>query len=284
MKSMNRYLSPENLRRLNEDFRKVFDRVIESHGEYDLRLRDDSFNIYCRGNSLAKVDFEAADHYKVTINKRFAEGVFDGERFGIPKLVGNMLVWNLARKRVNPFFQTTNLRKLAKNIASVDYSGEGNFEQQIIADNLENQKFIILDRQILHPGRSNDKLDLLVLAKSDNSEDFHFHVVEVKLGNNPDLPDVAGQLERYQKLVAANVEGWKKSYLITVKQLRDLGFLGSLDVDKLIIGNKVSGSIAVFGYPGTAKPVIEKLRLLNPGLKVIYFSFWLGRSGSDCET
>lgn len=272
---MNRHLSDANFDRLKGDFAPVIGRIISSHGEYDIRLRNDYFNIYCRGNSLAKVEFEEDNFYIVTINKKFATGAFTDKRFPAPVVRRDMLVWKLSKQLVNPFFQTMNLRKLAKNIASVDYSGEGNFEQQIIADNLKNDKFIVVDRQIIHPGRRNDKLDLLVLAKTGKSEDFHFHVMEVKLGNNSDLKDVAGQLGRYQELVAANVEGWKKSYLKTVKQLRDLGFLGSLDVDKLKIGNHVSGSIAVFGYPGTAEPVIERLRKDNPDLKVIFFSFWI---------
>lgn len=275
---MNRYLSEENLGRVKKDFGPVLKRVIESCGEYDLRLREDYFNIYCRGNSLAKIEFGVDGAYEVSINKRFAEGVFDGDRrFAPPRVSDDTLVWRVTGKLVNPFFQTTHLRKLAKNIDYVDHSEEANFEQQIIADNLDNPNRLIVDRQILHPGRRNDKLDLLALVRPSAGAEFNFHVIEVKMGNNPELSEkVAGQLDRYCALVKTNVESWKKGYRKTVEQLRALEFFPSLDLSSLKIGSSVTGSIDVFGYSGIAKTAIRQLKLKRPDLRVKLFSFELG--------
>jgi hypothetical protein len=274
---MKRYLDEENFQRLKEDFRPVVERIIESHGEYDLRLRDNYFNIYCRGNSLAKVEFRTEGVFEISINKRFAQGVFDSDqRFADRKESRDMLVWRISSRHVNPFFQKKYLNALAKNIDFVDHSEEINFEQQIIADNWNNPKWFIIDRQIQHPGRRDDKIDLLALVRSKDTGEFNFHVIEVKMGNNPELKkDVASQLDRYLLLVKKNLEVWKQSYRKAVEQLHAVGFYELLDPASLTIGSRVTGSILAFGYPRVARAAVEELKKNRPDLTVKLFSFEL---------
>ena len=64
---INRFFSPENLERMKIDFKFLFE-IIEDkdfRGELDLALRDNYFNLYYKGNSLAKVVFDKNDKYKI---------------------------------------------------------------------------------------------------------------------------------------------------------------------------------------------------------------------------
>jgi hypothetical protein len=158
----------------------------------------------------------------------------------------------------------------------VGHSDETNFEQQIIADNLDNRDCLIVDRQILHPGHGSDKLDLLALATTGTDSEFNFHVIEVKMGNNPELRGkVAMQLDRYRALATANLKSWKEGYRKTLEQLRELGFFTWLDPRSLTIGSRVTGSIVVFGYPALAKPAMKQLTERHSDLEVKFFHFKL---------
>ena len=70
-----RYFSPENLERVKDDFKFLLKMSKHKNckGELDLALRDNYFNLYYKGNSLAKVEFTDDDTYpyKIKINTKF---------------------------------------------------------------------------------------------------------------------------------------------------------------------------------------------------------------------
>lgn len=72
--AFNRGLSDHGFDRFKADFKFLFSRVIEGGHELDLRLRKDYFNIYCRGNSLAKVVVKPSC-YEAHVHQEFAQGV-----------------------------------------------------------------------------------------------------------------------------------------------------------------------------------------------------------------
>ncbi|GAF88238.1 unnamed protein product, partial [marine sediment metagenome] len=196
---MKRYLEQQAFDRVSRDFTFLFRAIRKSHGELDFRLRDGYFNLYYKGNSLAKVTIRK-DEYLVSIHRKFAtEKVFRGDdRFkGLDEPRGNYIEYRLNPDLLHPFFQKKHLDRLGRNIAKVKSSEEIIFEQMLITDNMEREDFFIIDRQVSETAMKRRKLDLLALRQKQNNQ-FHFFVIEVKLGNNPELrSEVGNQLRGY---------------------------------------------------------------------------------------
>lgn len=271
---MNRFLTDTNFSRFQHDFTRVMTIIRDSQGEYDLRFRKNYLNLYSRGNSIARIAFKPG-RYEITTHVKFAEGVFskDKQKRFSATVKGTYATYRVCPELVTPFFQKAYLQKMANRVADVDCSEEVEFEQLIIADNWGSESWLIIDRQVIHPGLRRNRIDLLALKREQDGA-FHFHVVEVKMGNNPELrEEVADQLERYLRLIKQNLQEWKEGYLRTVKQMRILGLLPQLDCDLLQIGDKVDGSVAVFGYPKAAKDAIKQLKAKHPEIVVKRFSF-----------
>ena len=126
-------------------------KIRASHGELDLQIRDDYLNIYYKGNSLAKVKIKAKV-FIISVNQRF------GLENAINKVPGERFQTNQIRKsgdyheiQIDPsllriFFQDKIIKALATKIRDVNYGEEITFEQSIITDNIDNDKFIIIDR------------------------------------------------------------------------------------------------------------------------------------------
>ena len=51
-----RYFSKDNLKRIKKDFKFLISLIDKSYGEFDFAIRNNYFNIYYKGNSLAKVE------------------------------------------------------------------------------------------------------------------------------------------------------------------------------------------------------------------------------------
>ena len=54
--TIKRYFSDDNLKRIKKDFDFLVEIICKSSGEFDFAIRDNYFNIYYKGNSLAKVE------------------------------------------------------------------------------------------------------------------------------------------------------------------------------------------------------------------------------------
>ena len=70
---MKRYLSQQTYERVSRDFGFLFKAIRKSHGELDFRLRDGYFNLYYKGNSLAKVNIPRK--YIFTISSLHAKSI-----------------------------------------------------------------------------------------------------------------------------------------------------------------------------------------------------------------
>ena len=93
----------------------------------------------------------------------------------------------------------------------------------IMTDNVGRKDFIIIDRQIMD-NTAKTKMDLLALVKQADSN-YQFCVIEVKLGNNPELKgDVIDQLKGYKdRIEQEHFEAYKKCYEINFRQKQELG-------------------------------------------------------------
>lgn len=273
---MNRYLDNANFEKFANDFKFLFDIIKNSGYELDLRLRDNYFNIYYKGNSLAKVEF--LDHgYKITIHSKFvndASGALifaKDSRFEAPKTRKDYKEFVVERKAIHPFFQKKYLDKLCSNISIVNNGEEITFEQLLITDNSNREDFIIIDRQVTDHILAGKRMDLLALKKLNDNE-YNFVVLEVKLGNNKELGgQVASQLRFYVDHIEANFQTWKESYEETYSQMRKAGLFGGTFNRTIKICEPVQGVVVVGGYSGIADKYIANLQIVNPGLSVKQF-------------
>jgi len=269
MSELKRYFSQDKFEKFLEDFDFLFKKIKESLDELDLKLRSNYFNLYYKGNSLAKVCFEG-EHYKISIHNKFIENVFDGDRrFNPEKFEGASYVSYILEPKLLPaFFQTKHLKKIYSNISKVNYGEEVAFEQILITDNLNRQDFFIIDRQITETSLRRKRLDLLALKQVDKNK-YHFLVIEIKLGNNPELEkDVGEQLRGYLKHIEGNFGSWKKCYEENYRQIKKTGIFDIPEYPEIDIVNNTQGVVVVGGYFNKAKKSIKKLEELYTDITV----------------
>ena len=278
---INRYFSSENLDRMKDDFNFLLKMINNKdyRGELDLALRDNYFNLYYKGNSLAKVVFDKGDPYRISINTKFFSktGADKDKRFfATKKRKDTYFEIGLDKKLLHPFFQKKYINQFISNIRKVNYGEEITLEQAIITDNLENKDIIIIDRQIEDKGFKK-RMDLLALRQvKNNKNEYNFCVIEVKLGNNPELEKkVASQLDEYVSHIDKNFNDYKYCYEKQYEQKIKLNLIFSPKYESIKIVRPVEGLIAVVGYSELAKGQIKQLKSNHPGLKVKRFSYSL---------
>lgn len=267
---MKRYFDDKKFKRLCKDFKFMVEKIKNYKGELDLRLRDNYFNLYYKGNSLAKVTPRSKD-YKIEIHKKFSKEIFKmDERFTIKEGTNKYCNIYAENKDLCRLFKKEYLDKLFSNIKEVNYSEEIAFEQMLVTDNSDRRDLIIIDRQVTETGMGGT-LDLLGLKQRKEGKDNHFYfkVIEVKLGNSKDLACKVGeQLNRYINHIELHIANWICSYKETYRQMKILGLFKQCPWDEIEIDDGVEGIVVVGGYSGIAKESIDNLRKNYPELKI----------------
>ncbi len=272
---MKRYFNDQKYLKLKEDFLFLFEIIRSSSGELDIKLRDNYFNLYYRGNSLAKIAFKG-EGYQITIHQKFlreakSEGwIFDNDPrlCDLKKASGDYCVFSIDKALLHPFFQTKYLKKIYGNIRNVNYSEELTFEQMVITDNLNREEMFIIDRQVTETSLKGRRMDLLALKQISKGENnYSFLLVEIKTGKNPELKKDAGsQLSAYLKHINSHFNEWKFSYEKNYEQIKGLNIFDNPKFQKINIVNDTKGLILVFGYSGIAKQQLFELSKSYPGL------------------
>ena len=95
--------------------------VVDSKGELHLDLRTDYFNIYYKGNSLAKVAFRTDDRYDVSIHHKFfvdtsAANDLRFEAHCVKKAGDGYPLFRLPAGLLHPFFQQKHLGEFMARI------------------------------------------------------------------------------------------------------------------------------------------------------------------------
>ncbi|GAB6059051.1 hypothetical protein [Desulfonatronum parangueonense] len=274
-KNISRFFSDRHLEMVASDFQSLFTKICNSCGDLDFQIRNNYFNIYYRGNSLAKVTPNIIKNsYKVEVDKKFhlksiIERLND-RRFPVENIFsenGKSDIAVVESSYIYAFFQSKVIQKIMKKIKDANYSEEMYFEQTLITDNSKNKDFIIIDRQVSFPGNNRSKIDLLALRNHNNI--YKFVILEVKLGNNPELSgNVANQIESYISLAKNNIDSMKECYKKNYQQKRVLGVIGDETWPKAVeIGNEVEGVIVVGHYSGLAENNIQTLLSKHPNLE-----------------
>ena len=269
--SIKRYFTDANLKRIKHDFKFLIRLIDTSYGEFDFAIRNDYFNIYYKGNSLAKVEPKKDNFYKISINTKFFDNTkADSRAFYTSKKDSNNIF--LTKQQLHRFFQRKHLTEFASRIKKVHNGEEIDFEQSLITDNLNREDFIFIDRQITDTKLKRKRLDLLALRQVAGNQ-YQFVVSEVKLGNNSELKNkVASQLDGYVKHIKSNFNSYKNCYEKHFEQKRELGLIKKPSFNKINIIEPVEGIILVGGYSGIAIKQIKELKTTYPHLEVKQFT------------
>ena len=142
----------------------------------------------------------------------------------------------------------------------------------VITDNIIRDDLILIDRQVTDPN-TRKKLDLLALKQVQGNQ-YQFLVLEVKMGNNPELKDkVANQLNNYVNHITEHFKEYKSCYEKNYSQKKIWGLFENPNWDAIEIVPNVQGMIIVGGYSGLAKEQIEVLKKNYPTIKVQSFYY-----------
>jgi len=269
-KRFRRWIREEYFREFLDQFGFLLRRVAAERGEYDIRLRRDYFNLYYKGNSLARVDVGHLP-YRIKIHRDFAGQLFDPKEFGPIKQAVSYQIYHVPPgNRLRSFFSKGRLKRLAAAIKRRNYSEETTFEQMLITDNLRSADIIFIDRQVEGGKLGRSKIDLLALTPVEaGSNVFRFLIVEVKLGNNPELSGKVGkQLQRYIGHMSQDLQTFARCYEKQYEQFRTMGFLEHLQHLRIKIEGPVTGCVVVGGYSGLAAEAIGVLKSRYPNIRV----------------
>jgi hypothetical protein len=275
MKKIIRSFDDGILDRVKTDFEFLVNRVRIEDGELDLRLRNNYFNLYYKGNSLAKVNVKSQP-YQIEINKAFIETnddhpkeAINSGRFGKPVPRGDYFVYEVEAKNLHAFLSKQTITQLYRRIKNYNYSEELILEQLLIASNRHRQDFIIIDRQIQGGALGRIRVDLLGLRRTGDNNQYHFEIIEVKMGNNPELRrEVANQLDGYMKIMTENFDDFQQCYQRTYRQMKQLGLLTADAFEEVTIVKPVRGVVVVGGYPGLAQNAIKELKQNHDDLMI----------------
>jgi CRISPR/Cas system-associated exonuclease Cas4 (RecB family) len=255
-----RYFDPTTFSKIKHDFDFLFPLLQGYFGEIEFSIRNNYFNLYYKGNSLSMVKCTKTGSYKVSINKKFFnKSKAQSDKLFDFKLKGDSFKDDLSAKLLHPFFKKKYINDFCSKIRIVNNGEEINFEQSIITDNIDNQDFFIIDRQITDTDLMRKRMDLLALKKTGDGI-YKFVVLEVKLGKNDELEGkVASQLAHYIDHIKLHLDEYAACYEKNYEQKKELGLLSipfkSIKIDR----NDVEGIVVVGGYSKIADKYIATL-------------------------
>ena len=254
-----RYFSEENYARLQKDFVFLIKIIRSFKGELEFSIRDNYFNLYFRGNSAAKVTFLPNDTYRIEINKKFYPPCLINDKRFSDTPSGDYLVIKTTSDLLYPLLQKRSLNEIYSKIKSVNFSEELVLEQMLITDNLNRDDLILIDRQVTDD-QIRGRIDLLALKQLQGNQ-YQFLVLEVKMGNNPELEEkVADQIKSYVSHITEHFQEYKTCYEKNYFQKKIWGLFESPHWDAIEIVPNVQGMIIVGGYSGFANEQIEMLK------------------------
>ena len=233
-------------------------------------MRHNYFNVYFRGNSLARVAPLKQGKYEVRVHQKFVRGPVEASWSTWPfKNSGPYRRWIIGGSDARKFLSKTNVGRLGAQITKVNHGEEITFEQILMTDNPPSPQLVIIDRQVTDHTLTK-QMDILALSRPSGTGAFEFLVIEVKLGKNPELRGpVANQLNEYVGHIREKIDDYTACYTRNYAQKHQLGLLdfegaeSSVDIEPV-----VEGMVMVGGYSGLAADAVRELRSKHPELRI----------------
>lgn len=244
---ISRFFTEGNFDRLQNNFQFLVKIIQSFKGELDFSIRDNYFNLYFRGNNAAKVAFRPNDKYRIEIHdKFFPSSLQTDERFP-NTLARNYRIIETTSGLLHPLLQKSRLVEIYSKIKNENYSEELTFEQMLITNNLAREDLVLIDRQVTDTTLNRRRMDLLALRQTHGNQ-YKFLVLEVKMGNNPELKDkVANQVSAYVNHIDENFSAYKLCYEKHYSQKKKMGFITKPNWEEIEITQGVRGKIIVGG-------------------------------------
>ena len=252
---------------IKKDLKPLVKLINKSNEEYNLQLRQDCFNIYYQGNSVAQVTPRKNRTYSVQIHEKFVAGGMREklENYSTCKRsTSGYFNFNVKSSNLHRFFQRNHLDRISGMIRKVHNGEEISMEQVIVTDNPSSPNFFIIDRQVAdHLNWA--RIDLLALQRNEKGK-YCFVVFEIKLGRNPELREKAGkQVSNYVKHIREHIDDYAFCYQKNYQQKKQLGLFDNTEEpmpNSIIIdcdANSVEGVVVAGGYSQLAKENIKQL-------------------------
>jgi hypothetical protein len=272
--TIKRYLSEENLKRIMKEKRFLIKNIISSEGELQLCLRENYFNIYYRGNSLAKVEFQPEDKYTVGIHNKFVPEIILNDsdfsnsfRTSTNRDNEEIYNFNIEEYQLRKILKKDYIENIKSKIRYLNFKEELEFQHNIIASNILNEKYCLIDIQVTDNSFNKKRIDMIALRNIKENE-YGIVVCEVKLGNNEELSnEVYNQVKGYSKHVRKNFNYYKKTYEKQYFQLKQLGLIPAHKNDEIAIKEDLEEMIIVGRYLVSAKKQIGELVKNHPDIK-----------------
>jgi hypothetical protein len=212
-----RKLSEEFVRSLQSGILKGLLEKVKQDMDLDLEIRDNSLNIYYKGNSLLKLDELRSStpcRYRPTIHQKFLDGqtvsVFENEA------------------AVHDFLRL--IPTLKENILRFGRSSiETEYEQMIIRANNDelrnNSEYFMIDRQ--YNAGSSGRFDLTGFYWQREGRRKHQEVpiclIEIKYALNQDIQTLDEQISRYYEAIARDFNAFAEEAESVFQQKLALG-------------------------------------------------------------
>lgn len=270
-----RFFREEYLPQIERDFSFLFQMIKDYKGELELSFRENYFSLYYRGNSAAKIQIESGGTYRVSIHKKFYPQNLESDKRFSPNCSGDYVSITAPSSLLRSLFQKKQLNEILSNIKQVNHSEELAFEQLLITDNHGRDDLILIDRQVTDAKLRRRRIDLLALRQVEKNR-YGFLVLEVKMGNNPELKSkVAEQVDGYVAHIEQYFADYAYCYEKQYQQKKRIGLITTPEWESITIVQNVQGLIVVGGYSGLAKEQIRELKMQYPNLLVKEFSHLL---------
>lgn len=266
-----RFFDEEYIPQIERDFGFLFRIIKDYKGELELSFRDNYFSLYYRGNSAAKIQIGNDDTYKILMHKKFCPQSLAADSRFSPIDAEAYISLTMPANLLHPLFQKKYLNEIFSNIKQANYSEELAFEQILITDNHGREDLLIIDRQVTDAKLQRQRIDLLALRQVEENR-YSFLVLEVKMGNNPELKsEVAEQVDRYVTHLEKYWSDYRSCYERQYQQKKMFGLISIPQWESINIVQKVQGLIVVGGYSGLAKEQIRDLKMRYPNILVKEF-------------
>src|SRR3989304_7504039 len=114
-KVIRRYIPEKLFNSIKADFAFLVEEVVNSQFEYDFQLRDKSFNLYYRGNSLGKIKYgKRKNLYTINVHTDFVPYIMRKRFKPKRRPSSKYLRFNIPEKQLSRFYSRTNLARMSR--------------------------------------------------------------------------------------------------------------------------------------------------------------------------